>query len=202
MEAKNSIKTFSARSRGEWRTWLQKNHAKEKNIWLVLYRKGSGVPTVQYNEAVEEAICFGWIDSRPNKRDNQSYYQLFSRRNPDSNWSKANRLRAEKMIEQGLMAKAGLKMVELAKRNGTWTALIDVQNAVVPDDLKQTLNKNRRAMTNFESFPPSSKRIILEWIAAAKRPETRTARIEETARLAAQNLRANHYRQPKSAVKQ
>jgi uncharacterized protein YdeI (YjbR/CyaY-like superfamily) len=99
------------------------------------------------------------------------------------------------LIKQGLMAKAGLDLIALAKQNGTWTALTDVQNSVVPDDLKQALNKNKKALSNFESFPPSSKRIILEWIQNAKKPETRQKRITETVILAAKNIKANHYRQ-------
>jgi uncharacterized protein YdeI (YjbR/CyaY-like superfamily) len=153
------------------------------------------MPTIHYEEAVDEALCFGWIDSKPNKRDEESYYLLFSKRSPKSNWSKANRERAKGLIKQGLMEKAGLDMIELAKKNGTWTALIDVQNSVIPDDLQQALNKNKKALSNFEAFPPSSKRIILEWILNAKKQETREKRIIETVTLAAKNIKANHYRQ-------
>jgi len=195
METKDGITTFYAKNRKAWRTWLSRNHTKEKNVWLILYKKESDVPTVQYEEAVDEALCFGWIDSRPNKRDEQSYYLLFSKRSPKSNWSKANRERAEKLIKQGLMAKAGLDLIESAKRNRTWTALTDVQNSVIPDDLQQALNKNKKALSNFEAFPPSSKRIILEWILNAKKSETRQKRITETVTLAAKNIKANHYRQ-------
>jgi uncharacterized protein YdeI (YjbR/CyaY-like superfamily) len=195
METKDGIKTFYAKDRREWRTWLRTNHSKEKNVWLILYKKESDVPTVHYEDAVDEALCFGWIDSRPNKRDKQSYYLLFSKRNPKSNWSEANRERAEKLIKQDLMEKAGFNLIELAKKNGTWTALTDVQNAVIPDDLQHALNKNKKALSNFEAFPPSSKRIILEWILNAKKPETRQKRITETVTLAAKNIKANHYRQ-------
>jgi uncharacterized protein YdeI (YjbR/CyaY-like superfamily) len=195
MDAKNGIGTVSAKSRKEWRAWLRKNHAREKSVWLVLYKKESGVPSVTHEEAVDEALCFGWIDSRPNKRDKDSFYLLFSTRNPKSNWSKANRKRAERLIEQGLMAKPGLEMVRLAKKSGTWTALKDVQRSVVPEDLQKALDRNKKALSNFTAFPPSSKRIILEWVLNAKRPETRLKRIEETVSLAAQGLKANHYRQ-------
>jgi len=195
METKDGITTFYAKNRKAWRTWLSRNHTKEKNVWLILYKKESDVPTVQYEEAVDEALCFGWIDSRPNKRDEQSYYLLFNKRSPKSNWSKANRQRAEMLIKQGLMAKAGLDLIESAKQNGTWTALTDVQNSVIPDDLQLALNKNKKACSNFEAFPPSSKRIILEWIQNAKKPATRQKRITETVILAAKNIKANHYRQ-------
>jgi uncharacterized protein YdeI (YjbR/CyaY-like superfamily) len=195
MEKKDGIETYYAKNRKEWRTWLSKNHAKEKNVWLEIYKKESNVPTVQYEDAVDEALCFGWIDSRPNKKDKQSYYLLFSKRSPKSNWSKANRERAERLIKQGLMAKAGLELIALAKQNGRWTALNDVQNSVIPDDLQKALNKNKKASGYFAAFPPSSKRIILEWILNAKKPETRQKRIEETVTLAENNIKANHYRQ-------
>jgi len=195
MDLKDGIQILSAANRKEWRAWLSKNHAKEKNVWLILSKKESDVPTVHYEEAVDEALCFGWIDSRPNKRDKQSYYLLFSKRNPKSNWSKANRQRAEKLIEEGLMAKAGMDLITLARQKGTWTALTDVQNSMIPHDLQQALNKNKKALSNFEAFPPSSKRIILEWMLNAKKQETRQKRITETVTLAAKNIKANHYRQ-------
>lgn len=186
---------IEAKTRTEWRKWLLKNHSVEKTIWLVIYHKKSDVQSVYYEEAVEEAICFGWIDSIANKRDTNSKYQLFSKRKPKSNWSKANRQRAEEMIKNGLMTKSGQTMIDLAKQTGTWEALVDVQHSVIPKDLQDELNKNKSALQNFSAFPPSSKRIILEWILNAKKDETRQKRIAETVRLAANNVKANHYRQ-------
>ena len=194
-ELKNGIKTFYAKARKQWRNWLQKNHAKEKAVWLIIYHKKSKTPSVYYNEAVEEALCFGWIDSKANKRDDESAFQSFAQRKPKSNWSKLNRERAAKMIEQDLMHESGQAMIDLAKKSGTWEALSDVQNSVVPQDLKKLFSNNKPAQKNFEAFPPSSKRIILEWILNAKRPETRSKRIEETVKLAVKNIKANHYRQ-------
>jgi len=162
---------------------------------LVIYHKTSAVKSVYYEEAVEEAICFGWIDSIAHKRDAESKYQFFAKRKPKSNWSKLNRARAAKMTEQGLMTASGAAMIELAKQTGTWEALTDVQNNVIPDDLAALFKKNKTAFNNFNAFPPSSKRIILEWILNAKKPETRLQRITETVRLAADNIKANHYRQ-------
>jgi uncharacterized protein YdeI (YjbR/CyaY-like superfamily) len=117
--------------------------------------------------------CFGWIDSKPNKRDADSYYLFFAQRNPQSNWSKANRERAEKMIKQRLTTEVGQAMIDLAKRMGTWAALKEVQNSVIPDDLQELFDKNKKVFDNFQAFPSSSKRIILEWILNAKRQETR-----------------------------
>ena len=153
------------------------------------------MPSVYYDDAVEEAICFGWVDSKPNKRDDESYYLFMAQRKPGSNWSKLNRQRAEKMVAKGRMDQAGMAMVALAKQTGTWEALEDVQNAVVPPDLAEALLANVAANANFDAFPPSSKRIILEWILNAKKPETRQKRIGETVALAAKNIKANHYRQ-------
>lgn len=195
MELHKGIQTLHASTRKQWRQWLQKNHAKEKSVWLIIYHKNTGTKTVYYEEAVEEAICFGWIDSIAHKRDAESKYQFFAQRKPKSNWSKANRERAEKMIAAGLMTASGKAMIDLAKQSGTWEALTTVQNYEIPEDLQQLLNKNKTALTNFLAFPPSSKRIILEWILNAKKTETREKRIKETVSLAAKNIKANHYRQ-------
>ena len=195
MELHNEINTFHAKTRKEWRKWLEKNSQTEKSVWLIIYHKTSDTKSVYYEEAVEEAICFGWIDSIAHKRDEESKYQFFAVRKPKSNWSKANRERAVKMIEQGLMTSSGQRLIDLAKQTGTWDALVDVQNSVIPDDLQALLNKNKTALKNFLAFPPSSKRIILEWILNAKKSETRQKRIEEAVTLAKDNIKANHYRQ-------
>lgn len=192
-ETHNGIATFYAKSRKDWRKWLEKNHRKATSVWLIIYRKESGIPSVYYPEAVDEALCFGWIDSKPNKRDEKSYYQFFSKRNPKSNWSKVNKDKVAKLIANGDMHAAGLEMIELAQKNGTWTALDEVENMILPDDLQQAFRKNKIAFTNWTAFPRSSKRGILEWILNAKKPETRKKRIDETVALAAENKRANHF---------
>jgi uncharacterized protein YdeI (YjbR/CyaY-like superfamily) len=183
-----------APSQQAWREWLQNYHQEYGSIWLVMYRKQSGKPSVYYNEAVDEALCFGWIDSKPNKRDEESYYQLFSPRNSKSNWSKVNKEKVERLLAAGKMASAGLEMVRVAKETGTWDALNEVDALIIPSDLKAALEATPAALENFEAFPPSTRRGILEWIFNAKRPATRTKRIQETAKLAAQNIRANQYR--------
>lgn len=195
MEKHKGIEVVYARNRKEWRAWLMKNHTTQKSVWLIIYHTGIETPSVYYDEAVEEAICFGWIDSIAHKRDSESKYQFFAVRKPKSNWSKANRERAQKMIEKKLMKPAGMAMIDRAKKTGTWTALVNVQNGVIPADLQTLFGKNKTALKNFTAFPPSSKRIILEWIRNAKKPETRKQRIETTVQMAAKNLKANHYRQ-------
>lgn len=191
MQLYKNIKTFYAKDIFAWRAWLQKNGEQENSVWLIIYKKQSGTPSIYYSEAVDEALCFGWIDSTPNKRDENSYYQFFAKRNPKSNWSKVNKLKVEKLITEGRMAAQGMKMIELAKQKGTWDALNEVDEIIIPDDLQQALTANKTAKQFFEAFSRSSKRGILEWVLNAKKPETRKKRIAETVALAANNLRAN-----------
>ena len=193
MELKDNIKTFHARTRAAWRRWLEKNHNKETSVWLILYKKDSTTPSINYAEAVEEALCFGWIDSKANKRDGESYFQFFAKRNPKSNWSALNKTRVAKLIESGLMTEAGLKMIHLAWETGTWTALEEVDNLTIPSDLEALFKKNKTAFKNWELFSKSTRRGILEWILNAKRAETRQKRIEETVSLAEKNIKANQY---------
>jgi uncharacterized protein YdeI (YjbR/CyaY-like superfamily) len=192
MELKNGVKTFHAPSRNEWRSWLQENHAEEKSVWLIIYRKGSATPSVYYGEAVDEALCFGWIDSKAIKRDEESRYQFFSQRSVKSNWSKVNKEKVEKLTAEKLMMPAGLKMVAIAKEKGTWNALDNVDALIVPPDLEDALGKNKTALKHWENFAPSSRRGILEWIFNAKKPQTRQKRIDEAVRLAAENIKANY----------
>ena len=189
------IEQYYAKDRAEWRAWLAEHHATSAGIWLIYFKKESGKPRVAYEDAVEEALCFGWVDSRPNAIDDQSYMQLFSPRKAKSPWSKINKERVERLIAQGLMTEAGLKKIEAAKADGSWNRYDEVDDLVMPDDLVQALTANETANTYFQAFSPSSKKVILWWIASAKRPETRSKRIEETVQLAAQNIKANHYRQ-------
>jgi uncharacterized protein YdeI (YjbR/CyaY-like superfamily) len=195
LEIYNGIHSFHAKTRKDWRKWLEENHQSEKSVWLIIYKKESGTPSIYYPEAVEEALCFGWIDSKPNKRDNSSYYQFFTKRNPKSNWSKINKEKVEKLIAQGLMQSAGFNMIEIAKQNGRWAALDEVENISIPKDLQELFSKNKTAYDNWDKFPRSSKRGILEWIMNAKKADTRQKRIEETVALAEKNVKANHYRQ-------
>lgn len=194
MELKNGVKTFYATSRQVWRQWLEDNHCTEKSVWLIIYKKESNTPSVYYPEAVDEALCYGWIDSKPNKRDEESYYQFFAKRNPKSNWSRVNKEKIERLLEAGLMAPAGLEMIDIAKQNGTWNALDDVENLIVPGDMQALFDQHPTAFQYWEAFPRSVKRGILEWIFNAKRPATREKRIRETVEKAEQNIRANQYR--------
>jgi uncharacterized protein YdeI (YjbR/CyaY-like superfamily) len=187
----------SAKTRKTWRTWLAKHHDKAQGVWLVYFKIGSGTASINYDEAVEEAICYGWIDSVVAKIDEASYKQLFSPRKAGSGWSRVNKQRIEKLVAQGLLAAPGLTKIEAAKRDGSWEKLDVIETLEVPPDLKKALAKNKAAKAYFETFPRSTKRAILEWIANAVKAETRAKRVEETAKLAAQNIRANQPKQVK-----
>uniref|UniRef100_UPI0040475B80 YdeI/OmpD-associated family protein n=1 Tax=Roseivirga sp. TaxID=1964215 RepID=UPI0040475B80 len=178
------VQTTTAKNQSEWRNWLDKNHQSEQCIWLIIYKKESKIESVYYPEAVDEALCFGWIDSKPNKRDEQSYYQFFSKRNPKSNWSKVNKDKIERLIRENRMSKTGLEMVEMAKANGAWNALDDVENLITPADLQKAFDQNLKAFKYWKQFPKSVKRGILEWILNAKKAETRHKRIQETVSMA------------------
>jgi uncharacterized protein YdeI (YjbR/CyaY-like superfamily) len=182
--------TFYAKNSKAWRTWLQKNHLKEDSIWLIIYGKKSGTPTVDYPTSVDDAICFGWIDSVRLSRDENSHYQYFARRKPKSNWSRVNKEKVARLSAAGLMMPEGLRMVQLAKDTGTWDALNEVEDLVLPPELIKALAKNKTAQKTFDAFNRSTKRGILEFLLNAKQEATRTARVEKIVRMAAVGKKA------------
>jgi len=185
-------------TRSEWRQWLSVNHTQKTGVWLVSYKKATGKPRFDYDDAVEEALCFGWVDSKPNKLDAERTLLWFAPRKPGTGWSRPNKLRVERMLKVGFMAEAGLRKVEQAQADGSWVKLDAIEDLTVPEDLAQALACYPEATRHFDAFPRSTKRGILEWVATAKTAPTRTKRIEETARLADRNERANQWR-PKDA---
>lgn len=172
--------------RAAWRRWLQKHHSRAPGLWLVFYKKGSGKPSVRYDEAVEEALCFGWIDSLVKSLDTERYIQLFTPRRPKSAWSATNKARVERLIASGAMTRAGLEKIELARSSGSWTRLDSVAALEVPPDFRKALAANRKARANFERFTPGKKKQLLYLINSAKRPETRQKKIAEAVILAAE----------------
>lgn len=178
-------------SRPQWREWLSRNHDSEPGAWVVTYKKHSGGPYVPYDDLVEEALAFGWVDGRARGLDEERTQLLITPRKPKSGWSRPNKQRVAKLLESGLMTPAGQAAIDVAKGNGAWSALDDVENLVEPPELKEALDSVPAARQNWDAFPRSAKRAILEWISTAKRPETRARRISEAARLAAENVRAN-----------
>lgn len=181
--------TFHAADHKAWRAWLRRNHATARRVWLISYKTSTGKRGLSYDEAVEEALCFGWIDSLAKSLDAQRSMQLYTPRRPRSAWSGLNKRRVERLIAEGRMTAAGLASIEVAKRNGAWTAGDAAESLIVPPDLRKALTA-AKATKNFAAFSPSSRRAILYWIDSAKRPETRAKRIAQTARMAAKKLRA------------
>jgi uncharacterized protein YdeI (YjbR/CyaY-like superfamily) len=188
-----------APTRAAWRAWLAAHHARPGSVWLVLNRKGSGLPVLPVAEAVEEALCFGWVDSRPAKLDAQRSLLLVSPRKPGSAWSGVNKAKVARLTAAGLMAPAGLAAVARAQADGSWTRLDDATALADPPDLLAALAAQPGAQAAWRSFPPSHRCANLEWIAQAKRPATRAARIAEIAACAARGERANTW--PRVAAK-
>jgi uncharacterized protein YdeI (YjbR/CyaY-like superfamily) len=179
-----------ADDRATWRTWLEAHHASATGAWLVTWRKGHG-PVLDYGEAVEEALCFGWVDSTGGRVDERRTKLYFAPRKSRSVGSRSNKERVERLIAAGLMRPAGLAAIEQAKANGAWTALDEIEQGIVPGDLAAALEARPPAAERFAAFPWSARRAILIWVADARRPETRAARVLETAVRAARNERAN-----------
>lgn len=183
----DQFERFEAKDRKEWRQWLQENHLTSSGIWLVYFKKNSNKSGVSYEEAVEEALSFGWIDSKVNALDEERYMQIFTPRKPGSIWSKLNKERVKKIIEDGIITPAGLEKIETAKKDGSWYFLDDIDDLIIPVDLEEALNANSPAKENFKAFSDSIKKQILYWIKTAKRPQTRKNRIEKVVMLAVEN---------------
>lgn len=189
--------SFQAETREQWRSWLRDNHRRTEGIWLVTFKKSSGKPHLPYEDFVEEALCFGWIDSKANALDEQRSMIWMAPRKPRTGWSKPNKERVERLLKNGLMTPAGLTKIEAAKRDGSWTKLDAVERLEIPKDLAGAFRRHKGSKANFDAFPPSTRKGILGWIESAKREETRAKRVEETAALAAKNERANEWKPKK-----
>lgn len=167
------------RSRYEWRSWLELNHAQDDAIWVVLQKVKSPNEGIKYDEALEDALCFGWIDGRVRRLDDTEHVQWFSPRRRNSPWSRRNRDRAERLIEEGLMTDAGLAEVEKARVNGRWeAAYLSKELLTMPDDLRDAIEQNKVAHDNFKAFPNSARLMYIGWVNDAKRESTRVRRIK------------------------
>ncbi len=182
-------------TRAAWRDWLETNHATTQGVWVV-YRKRrhAGPEDLDYEAIVLEALCFGWIDSTAGVVDEHHASLYLARRKRRSGWAATNKARIERLLAEGLMAPAGLAMVEQARADGSWTLLDGAEAAREPPDLEAALERHAGARSNWDAFPRSTRKQLIGWIDTAKRPETRAARIEETASLAAEGVRANEQR--------
>lgn len=181
---------FHAESREQWRAWLDANHETTRGVWLCSWKSRTGRPVCPYPEAVEEALCFGWIDSTVNILDDERALQLMTPRKAKGSWTRLNRRRVADMEAAGRMTDAGRRAVEVAKANGSWTLLDSVEDLIVPDDLAAALHGHAGARTAWDGFPPSARKQMLWWVVSAAKPETRARRIEAIAEAAARGERA------------
>jgi len=186
--------TICPASRQEWRKWLEENHQSRKSVWLIFYKSKSGKPTVKYSEAVDEALCFGWIDSKAKSLDEEKYMQFYSKRKPKSVWSKINKEKVQRLTESGLMTDAGFEAIGIAKRNGSWSILDNVELLVIPADLEAEFQKYPDSNNYFLSLSRSDKRNILQWLVLAKTNETKQKRILEIVESAGQRQKPKQYR--------
>lgn len=186
---KKEIETYCPKSQADWREWLEKNHQAKRSVWLVYYKASTKIASLSWSEAVDEALCFGWIDSTKKTIDKERYRQYFTRRKPKSTWSKVNKEKVAKLIQNNQMREAGFLSIEIAKQNGSWTLMDGVEALIIPEDLKVALNKKEGSMEFFQNQTKSTQRGLLYWVVIAKKTETRKKRIEEIARLAAKGMK-------------
>ena len=191
--------SVECRTRAEWRAWLAANHTTSTGVRLVYFKKDSGEPQLPYGEQVEEALCFGWVDSKPNKLDDKRTMLDFAPRKAGSGWARTNKARVKRLIADGLMTPAGQAKIEAAKQDGSWTLLDAIERMEVPPDLAAALTAHPKANAHFDAFPPGVRKGIFQWIILAKRTDTRAKRVAETVTLAADNIRANQYHKPDEA---
>ena len=191
--SETEIGSFYPSSKEEWRKWLQKYHSKKQSVWLIYYKKASGIPTISWSEAVDEALCFGWVDSKKKPIDGEKYMQFFSRRKLNGTWSVINKKKTEQLIEQGLMSKAGFESIEAARKNGSWTIFDQPETLEIPKDLEKEFKTRPGSKDFFTSLSKSARKSILQWLVLAKRPETRQKRISEIAELAAQKKKPKQF---------
>jgi uncharacterized protein YdeI (YjbR/CyaY-like superfamily) len=174
----------------EWREWLHENHDKSKGVNLIFYRVGSDFESMRWEEAVQVAICYGWIDSTVRKVDDDRRMQTFTPRKDKSVWSKLNKTYIEKLTKENLMHASGLAKIATARKNGSWESLDAVENHEIPKDLEAAFKKNKKAFQNYEAFSPSYRKSYLYWLNQAKREETRTARIESIIGFCEKNIKS------------
>lgn len=189
----NTTEVFYPKSLADWREWLTENHLSKQSVWLVFYSRTSDKKSITWSGAVDVALCFGWIDSKKIKIDHETSHQFFSKRKEKSTWSRINKEKVQQLIDQGLMTVAGYESIEIAKQNGSWTILDEVEKLIIPADLNEAFGKHKGSKAYFQGLSKSSQKMMLSWIVLAKRPETRLKRIEEIASLAGQKQKPKQF---------
>ncbi|EZH74114.1 hypothetical protein ATO12_14665 [Aquimarina atlantica] len=174
----------------EWRSWLHKNHNQSQGVYLILYKVESKQPSMRWEEAVKVALCYGWIDSTVKRLDDQRRRQYFCPRKPKSVWSKVNKTYIIDLIKHDLMHQSGLASIEVAKNNGSWIALDDVENGIIPKDLQHAFDQNPLAFENYQNFAKGYRKSYLYWLNQAKRQETRDKRIIEIIKFCEANIKS------------
>lgn len=188
------VEDYCPYDKKDWRKWLQLNHNRKDAVWLIFYKKKSPNHNLSWSESVDEALCFGWIDSTKRTIDSEKYKQYFSKRKAKSNWSKINKDKVKPLIDQGFMEEEGYKSIEIAKENGSWTILDEIEALIIPEDLKKELANHKSSIEYFDSLSKSAKKILLHWVVSAKRKETRQKRILEIVENASNNLKPKQFR--------
>ncbi|MBP2616618.1 YdeI/OmpD-associated family protein [Chryseobacterium jejuense] len=189
----NTRQEIYINTKAEWRQWLDDFHQSEQSVWVICNTQKSGLPVVGWSELVDEALCFGWIDSTRKTINERSFKQLFSRRKPNSTWSRMNKEKVQRLIEDKLMREAGHECIRIAKENGSWVILDSVEDLTVPEDLSEAFKRYAGSEEYFQSLSKSMKKMMLQWIVLAKRPETRKKRIDEIVEHAAQAKKPKHF---------
>jgi len=187
------IETFYPTTRQEWRQWLLENHNQKQSIWLVHYNKKSNMPSVSWSDAVDEALCFGWIDSTRKSLNNDMFIQFFTKRKPKSVWSKINKAKIERLKNEGLLMPSGHESIIIAQKNGSWNILDDVEELEISADLAKEFKAHKGSKEYFLSLSKSVRKSMLQWIKLAKRPETRQKRIVELVEHASRKIRPKQF---------
>lgn len=197
---KKEIEQFYPETKQQWRKWLEKNHSRKNAVWLIYYKKNTGKPRLNWSDAVDEALCFGWIDSKVETIDKDRFRQYFCKRKPNSTWSKINKQKIETLTAKGLMTKAGFDVIEIAKQNGSWTILDEVEELIIPSELEKAFEKFEHSKDYFLSLSKSKKKGLLQWIALAKTDTTRQKRIFEIAENASHKQQPKQFRPKKNGI--
>lgn len=189
----SSIEVFYPQNTMAFRNWLQEHHISKQAVWIVFHKKASKKESLSWSEAVDVALCFGWIDSKKIKINDDTSHQFFSKRKAKSTWSKINKEKINRLIAKGLMTDAGYKSIEIAKENGSWTILDSVEELIIPADLEEAFKIHEGAKDYFLSLSKSSKKMLLHWVVLAKLPLTRKKRIDEIALHAAKQQKPKNF---------